>query len=173
LVFPPRRELASGVAQDSFTVTTPAECAWIAFSQAPWIRLTTPNVVAGAADVQFEVAANATGLPRSGTLNIAGAEVIVVQSAATDCEYDISPASENFFMVGGVGRINVQTRADCAWIAATNETWISISGGAEGTGSGVVSYTVETNRTGRQRSGTIIVAGQTFVVFDWLREQPH
>ncbi len=109
-------------------------------------------------------------LPRSGILNIAGTRVTVLQTAATDCEYRISPASENFYMIGGVGRINVDTRDDCAWIATTRETWISISGGDKGTGSGVVSYTVEANHTGRQRSGTIIVAGRTFVVFDWLRQ---
>jgi len=170
LVFPEEREFASGAGRDSFAVTTPAGCVWIADSRSPWITLSSANVAAGPGEVRFEVAANATGIPRSGILNIAGAEVRVLQAAATDCEYEISPTSENFYMIGGVGRINVRTRDDCAWTAATNETWISISGADRGTGSGVVSYTVQTNGTGRQRSGTIIVAGRTFVVFDWLRQ---
>ena len=169
LVFPAQRELASATGRDAFAVTTPAGCVWIAFSQSPWITLTSPNVVAGPGEVQFEVAPNATGEPRAGTLNIGGTEVTVVQAPATDCEYEISPASENFFSQGGVGRINVDTRADCAWSAATAETWISVTGPENGTGPGVVSYTVEANRTGRSRTGTIIVAGQTFVVFDFIR----
>jgi hypothetical protein len=168
LVFPEERRLGSAVVSDSFAVTTAAGCAWIAFSQAPWIALTSPNVVAGAGEVQFTLEPNASGAPRAGTLNIAGKDVIVVQAAATACEYEISPASENFFMVGGVGRINVFTRDDCAWTAVSNVGWVSLSND-KGTGEGVVSYTVESNRTGRQRSGTITVAGQTFVVFDWLR----
>jgi hypothetical protein len=169
LVFPQQRELASTAGRDSFAVTTPAGCVWIAFSQSPWITLASPNVVAGPGEVQFEVAANAGGAPRSGALNIAGTEVAVLQAAATDCEYEISPASENFYMQGGVGRINVDTRDDCVWTAVSNAGWISITGASEGTGPGVVSYTVQANRTGRQRSGTISVAGQTFVVFDWIR----
>jgi len=34
----------------------------------------------------------------------------------------------------------------------------------------LVTYIVEYNRTEGQRSGTITVAGQLFVVFDWLRD---
>lgn len=169
LVFPEEREIASGAAGDVFSVTTPAGCVWIAFSETPWLTLRSPNVVAGPGDVQFAVAPNATGAPRAGVLNVAGDRVSVVQAPATDCEYEISPGSENFFMQGGVGRINIATRADCAWTARSNVDWISLSGMDKGTGEGVVSFTVQANRTGRQRSGTISVAGHTFVVFDWIR----
>ncbi len=169
LVFPDTRELGSASVSGSFAVTTPAGCVWIAFSQARWITLTSPNVVAGGDEVQFTLEPNATGAPRSGALNIAGKQVIVVQEAATGCEYEISPASENFHMEGGVGRINVSTSENCGWTARSNVDWIFLTSDS-GTGQGAVSYRVEANRTGRQRSGTITVAGQTFVVFDWLRE---
>ncbi len=168
LVFPDERQLGSATSADSFAVTTPAGCVWIAFSQSPWIALTSPNVVAGAGEVRFQVEPNATGVPRSGTLNVAGREVVVIQEAATACEYEITPTSDNFFMVGGVGRINVFTTDDCAWVAVSNADWIQLTND-RGTGDSVVSYSVESNRTGRQRSGTITVAGHTFVVFDWLR----
>ena len=171
LVFPQEREFASGPGADAFSVTTPAGCAWIAFSQAPWIEMTTPNVVAGSSEVQFAVGPNGSGLPRAGSLNIAGRQVTVMQEAATDCAYEIAPASENFYMLGGVGRIDVAARDDCPWAAVSNTSWIALSGPDRGVGAGVVSYTIQENRTGRQRSGTITVAGQTFVVFDWLRDQ--
>ncbi len=169
LVFPQERELDSGSGADSFSVTTTSGCAWIAFSESPWIELTSPNVVAGSGEVHFAVAPNASGVARAGALNIAGKAVTVTQNAATACDYEVVPASENFYILGGVGRINVAARNDCSWTAVSNASWISLAGPERGAGSGVVSYVVEENRTGRQRSGTITVAGQTFVVFVWLR----
>ncbi|MCH7825830.1 MAG: BACON domain-containing protein [Acidobacteria bacterium] len=136
-------------------LATAAGCAWIAFSESPWIQLTPPNVVAGSGEVHFVVAANVSSVPRAGALNIAGDAVTVTQDVATDCDYEIVPASENFYMLGGVGRINVTARNDCSWTVVSNASWISLAGPERGTGSSVVTYVVEENRTGRQRSGTI------------------
>jgi hypothetical protein len=41
--------------------------------------------------------------------------------------------------------------------------WISISGGASGTGAGTVQFTVTAN-AGPARSGTIVVSGQALTV---------
>ena len=76
-------------------------------------------------------------------------------------------------MIGGVGRVNVTTTDECAWSAVSTVEWITVTNGDSGTGAGVVSYDVKVNATGRQRSGTINIAGISFVVFDWLREQPE
>jgi len=173
LIFPDELEFGSSAAADRVTVTTPAGCAWIAFSQSNWISLTSPNVVAGSGEVAFVVAANPTGAERVGTINVGGSTFTIRQAEAQVCEASISPTSENFYMVGGVGRIRVETTDDCAWTAVSTVDWISIQGGEKGIGEGVVSYTVQMNGTGRQRAGTIIVAGTTFVVFDWIREPPR
>ena len=169
LIFPEELEFGSSAAADRVTVTTAAGCAWIAFSQSAWISLTSPNAVAGSAEVEFAVAANPTGAERVGTINVGGSTFTIRQAEAQVCDARISPTSENFYMIGGVGRIRVNTTDDCSWTAISTVDWISIQGGDKGVGDGVVSYTVEMNGTGRQRAGTIIVAGMTFVVFDWIR----
>ena len=51
----------------------------------------------------------------------------------------------------------------CAWIAVANDSWITITGGSAGTGSGSVTYNVAAN-LGPLRTGTMTIAGQTFMV---------
>jgi hypothetical protein len=59
----------------------------------------------------------------------------------------------------------VTAGAGCAWTAVSNVPWITISGGASGTGNGTVSYTVAPY-TGRpkNRNGSITIAGLNFTV---------
>jgi hypothetical protein len=51
----------------------------------------------------------------------------------------------------------------CGWTATSNDSWIRITSGASGSGSGTVNYSVVSN-TGTARTGTITVAGRTFTV---------
>ncbi len=81
------------------------------------------------------------------------------------CSFSISPASATFQSAGGTGNITVTaTGTDCARTAASNQDWTAITGGGDGTGSGIVSYSVAANTGTTVRSGTITVAGQTFTV---------
>ncbi|MEW6210981.1 MAG: BACON domain-containing protein [Acidobacteriota bacterium] len=86
------------------------------------------------------------------------------RTSATDppnCAYSISPTSQKIKARGGEGSIAVTTSDGCAWQAATTASWITITQ-ASGTGSGVASYSVARNSTGRSRKGQITIAGQTF-----------
>lgn len=52
----------------------------------------------------------------------------------------------------------------CTWTAVSNNTsWLTVTGGASGTGNGTVTYSVAAN-TGAVRTGTITVGGQIFTV---------
>jgi hypothetical protein len=51
----------------------------------------------------------------------------------------------------------------CTWTAVSNNSWITITGGANGTGIGTVTYSVGAN-TGAARTGTITIGGQIFTV---------
>jgi sugar lactone lactonase YvrE len=61
------------------------------------------------------------------------------------------------------GSLPVNIPAGVAWTASSNDSWITITGGASGTGSGAVSFTVQPN-TGAARTGSITIAGQTFTI---------
>jgi C1A family cysteine protease len=84
----------------------------------------------------------------------------------TQCSYTVSPTSVSSRAAGGSGTINVTTQSSCTWSAKSNSSWITItSGGSGGTASGSVGYTAQTNTTGRNRTGTMTIAGQTVTVW--------
>jgi hypothetical protein len=62
--------------------------------------------------------------------------------------------------LGGSNFVTVDATAGCSWTATSNKTWISVVGGASGTGPGMVNYTVAAN-TGGARSGALTIAAQT------------
>jgi uncharacterized delta-60 repeat protein len=81
------------------------------------------------------------------------------------CSYSISPTVESFAASGGNGIVVVTASGSCAWTVVNNApTWITITSGASGTGNGMVGYTVSPNSATTPRSGTLIIAGQTFTV---------
>lgn len=155
---------APGGTAGPVTVTTTANCNWSATSNVPWISVTAGGAGAGNGSVSLLVAAN-TGAARAGTVTIAGQSFQVDQAAApTTCTYSIAPSAQSMAAAGGAGSpIAVTAPGGCAWAAASNASWLTITGAATGTGSGSVSFTAGAN-TGAVRSGTLTIAGQTFTV---------
>ena len=92
--------------------------------------------------MNFTVAANSTGLPRAGTLTVAG-QTVTVSQETPGCSYSINPTSQAVAAAGGGGTpITVTTLSGCAWIAASNVSWLDITSGATGNGNGTVNFTV-------------------------------
>ena len=173
LVFERNETFPSVGGRGDITVTAPEGCVWPAVSEVEWISLTSGRTGVGSNMVVLEVAVNGTGAPRAGSVRVAGKTVFLEQAEARECAYQLSDNSESFFSQGGVGRVRVFTSDDCAWTAVSTVPWISINSGDTAVGEDTVSYTVQANRTGRQRAGTLIIAGQVFTVFDWLREEDY
>jgi hypothetical protein len=88
-----------------------------------------------------------------------------VSRIVSGCTYSISPTSQSFAAGGGPGsNVTVTAGAGCAWTAVSNDSWIHITAGANGSGNGSVSYSVDANISTSQRSGTLTIAGKTFTV---------
>ena len=66
------------------------------------------------------------------------------------------------------GTVAVTTAAGCAWTAVSNNSFITVTSGATGSGNGTVGFSVAAN-TGAARTGTLTIAGQTFTVTQDLR----
>ena len=58
------------------------------------------------------------------------------------CAYTVSPTSGSFSSSGGTGTVSVASSAGCSWNAVSNSSWITITSGSSGTGSGTVYYSV-------------------------------
>src|SRR6185295_13949409 len=80
------------------------------------------------------------------------------------CGFSIAPTSISLVAGGGGGSVAVQAPAGCAWQAASNDAFITITSGANGTGNGSVTYTVSANASSNARTGTMTIAGQPFTV---------
>jgi subtilisin family serine protease len=143
----------------SVNVTVDVACAWQAASNDAWIAVQTSNGV-GSGTVNFTVTAN-TSVARTGTLTVAGQTVTIQQ--ASGCTYGLSPSSRNHTASSGSATVSVSAAAGCPWTAASNDGWLTITAGANGTGNGVVSYAFSAN-TGPARTGTLTLAEQTFTV---------
>ncbi len=127
---------------------------------AGWIALVSGASGNGAGAVTFSVAAN-TGTARTGTLTIAGQTFTVTQ--ANGCTYSINPTEQEIDEEGGSVTVAVSAGAGCGWTATSNESWITITEGATGSGNGTVRFNVEST-SGKKRTGTLTIAGRTFKV---------
>ncbi len=80
------------------------------------------------------------------------------------CTYTISPASQSFGAGGGAGTVTVTAGSKCSWTTSNSSSWISITSGASGTGSGTVAYSVAANTGTTSNTAGLTVAGQLFTV---------
>ncbi len=151
---------AGGSGSVNLTTTT-TSCPWMTSSLSDWITVTSGSVGAGNGTIGYAVAAN-TGPARTGYINIVGQTFTVNQ--ADGCVYTLSSYSQSFGRYAGTGTVTVTSVTGCTWTAASNNSWISITSGSSGSGTGTVGYSVSTNNTGAPRTGTMIIAGQTFTV---------
>jgi hypothetical protein len=158
---PASQSFAAPGGSATMSVTAGSGCGWTAASQTPWITITAGSSGSGNGSVSYSVQAN-TGSARSGTLTVAGQTFTVYQAALT-CSYSLAPQSANFLATGGTGSFVVTSPGGCQWSAAWLAAWINVTSGANGSGIGTVSYSVQAN-TGSARTGTITVGGQTFTV---------
>jgi len=95
----------------------------------------------------------------------AGGRLIATEEQqAAGCSYSINPTSQTFAASGGSNTVGVSAGAGCAWTAASNDSWITITAGASGSGAGTVSYSVDANTLAIPRTGTMTIAELTFTV---------
>jgi hypothetical protein len=157
-----RTSIAAGEST-SVSVTSGSDCAWTATSAAAWITVSAGATGTGNATVNMTIAANQAA-QRTGTVTIAGHTFTVTQSGVQPCTYAINPASRTSIAAGESTSVTVTSGSGCAWTAASGAGWITVSAGANGTGNGTVSMTIAANPAAAQRTGTVTMAGRTFVV---------
>lgn len=85
---------------------------------------------------------------------------------AQTCAFSINPNSASFSAAGGQDTVTITLTSgpsSCTRTVTSNASWITVSFGSPGTGSGSAGYTVQPN-PGGARSGTLTVANNTFTV---------
>jgi hypothetical protein len=114
----------------------------------------------GNGTVQYS-ASSTTSTARSAVLTIAGQTFTVNQGSG--CTFNLSAGGASVPASGAKNTVNVMAGTGCSWTASSAVPWISVTGGASGSGDGTVSYTVDPS-SGPERSGVLTIGGQTFTV---------
>ena len=117
---------------------------------------------------QILSALTSTGLPVTDQRNGIVKPRLRVDAAANalssiGCNLALSANKQSFSAGAGTGSVSVSAEAGCAWTASSNNSWINVTTGNSSSGSGTVNYTVAAN-TSVARTGTLFIAGQTFIV---------
>ncbi len=159
----PSREVGAAGGSVTTAVTTLGGCTWTVTSEASWITVMSPNPGNGSGNLNLAIAPN-SGAERTAAIRIAAETLMITQAAAAACSFSIEPLAQSIAVGGGQGSpIAVSAAPGCAWTAASDVPWITVTTGATGTGSGSVTFSVAAN-AGSGRTGTLAIAGQTFVV---------
>jgi hypothetical protein len=86
-------------------------------------------------------------------------------ASSASCSYAINPTRETFGAAGGTGSVTVTTSPGCTWTAVSADAWIAITGGAAGTGTGTVTYSIAPySGKPKNRNGRMTIAGLAFSV---------
>jgi len=150
------------IAGGSGAVLVSANCSWQVFTDSPqWITL--GNSVNGVSDggVTFTVGGNGCLSGRSGHISLSGSGLTaplvsaVTQDGSTS-NFTLSATSATVGAAASTGFFNVATGPGCGWSSSSNVSWLHITGGSSGSGSGNVGYQVDGN-TSDARSGIITV----------------
>ena len=181
----PDAQFAAAGGAATLTVTAPGGCVWTLSSNASWIILTPPVSGGGIGTVSLTVAQN-IGAARSGTIAVGDADLQISQAAAPgpgqpapgqptpgqptpgqpapDCGISLQPPLVSMPAAGGGSSVAVTTNDGCAWTAASQAPWITITPPASGSGSGSKAFTVAANTSSIARSGTITIGGAALTV---------
>jgi Viral BACON domain/Putative binding domain, N-terminal len=162
-ISPIRQSVGSAGGSGSVMVTAPPDCYWTPASNADWITVTSSSGGSGNGSFSYAAAASDTISQRSGSIDIAGQTLVLAEDGAP-CSYAIDPAGQAFGTSGGSGSVAVTTLAGCAWTAQSLADWITVASGGNGSGEGSVQYSVAPTDTSSQRSGILLIAGQSFTI---------
>ncbi|MDQ3348852.1 MAG: hypothetical protein M3545_12895, partial [Acidobacteriota bacterium] len=159
-VAPARYSAPAAGGPAAVTVNAAPGCGWGASSAVEWISVTAGQSGNGPGELRFNVAAN-SGQERTGALRIADSLFTITQ--ASGCTFSLSRSRLNAGAAAGAATVEVAGASGCAWSAATTAPWITITGGAAGTGSGQVQFSFAANH-GPARDASLSVGGQTLSI---------
>ncbi len=98
-----------------------------------------------------------------GDSNYATSSSTILNQSVT-CAYSLSASSQSVPAGSTTTSAGVTTGAGCAWTAASNAAWLTVTAGASGSGAGTVSFSIAPNLSTSARSGTMSIAGLTYTV---------
>jgi hypothetical protein len=149
----------AGGGSGQINVVTDPNCVWTAATNSNFVYIPTRTGL-GSATVNYTVQYNGDAAARTAIINVSG-QIFNISQSGFNTPYVSAPSS--FTALGGTGSVTVTAPTNTSWTAASNVSWILITQGTGGTGTGYVYFSVSPN-SGSTRTGTMTIAGQTVTV---------
>jgi len=146
-ISPTSASFGSDPATGSLTVTALSHCPWTAVSNAAWLTVTSGATGTGNGTVAYALGENNDPSTRNAAITVNERTFAVSQAAEpVACEYSVSPVDFTPCMAFTYDMTAlVTTQASCSWTATPTASWITVTGGQSGNGSGVVTFHVSEN----------------------------
>ena len=133
-------------------------CSWVVSSDSAWLTITSLSTFTGSGAVLYAVAANTTGITRTGHLTIAGQTFTVTQVAG--CSFTLDVTSVSVPWQGVTATVNLTaSNSSCPWTSYASEIWAQRYP-QSGTGSASIQYSVNSSANTGGRTATIYLGGQ-------------
>lgn len=156
---PSSAEFSKDAATGTVGVSAPADCAWTAVSDAPWLTVTSGQQGTGSANVAYAVSRNLDITDRRATIAVADRTFTVRQSGDVGgCQYSVAPVDLSSCMPAATLTFAITTQASCPWTASPNASWLNVP--ASGSGSGTVTISIGDNYDA-PRDGIVMVRWPT------------
>ncbi len=151
-------------------ITVTSNCEWTAVSNDSWITITDPQgSVNGNGTVDFSYTENMDTSPRTGTITIscgALSRTIEVTQEGAGLTLDVSPLDITVDAPMTSRTVKVTSNGD--WCVVSNDSWITIGSGANGTGNGDVVLDFSENTSPSSRTGSVVISTKGTVVTEIL-----
>ena len=148
VVSPDRTSFSKDAATGTVAVSAAPQCTWSATSSVPWMTVTSGAQGTGNGTVSFSVSRNLEASDRRGNLLVATQTIGITQAGDTGgCQYSVAPIVFNVCMTVPTLTTAITTTDGCPWTATvrSDSPWLSVTGGASGSGSGSVTMRVSDN----------------------------
>ncbi len=144
-----------------------ASCRWSARSDASWLPFAFDPTAAGSGSFGYTAPANSTTAARTANIVVTtstgeSAVHALTVDRTTGCSYVTQPEEAVFTAAGGTGQFNViVTPNDCRWnlVNGMQSLGVNITAGYNGTGSGLVRYSVQAHTRSIDADGYLEIAG--------------
>jgi hypothetical protein len=146
----------------SVSLTAKAGCTWSASSSASWLTIESGGAGSGSGTITYVAAVNVTSSQRSGTISAGGRTLTVVQPGVS-CTFALAPTSLIMASSESSGSLTMSAPLGCTWAASSNAPWLTITGGASGSGGAAITFSATAN-TGAARTALVSAGGRTVTV---------
>lgn len=150
-----------------FTIASEENCTYLAVVSDEWITLAEgTNTGSGSGTISYTVAANEDPAGRIGNILVGGQEHIVIQAGTENlCAFMLEPGEVTVEAAEYNGEIEVTAVADdCSWTPVVDVDWVAVTDGVDGSGNGILRYTVDPNTEIESREATITVGNQIHTI---------